>query len=199
MKKIVLSGVAILAMVAILTGCGKKPQDKINAVLTGIDSAYAQGANIYLANEYTAIQDSMKSIMVDINTESAKRFKNYKPVEIKLDTMLLKVKQLKAKSIIKMVQAKKDADSLITSFQVIMDENVKLIVEASKVKKAKAVIENYKKEIKSLDSSLVENKSLFNKGLYIDVLNKINTSKANAVNLNVKLKAILIHGKGKRK
>jgi len=191
MRKKVLTGIVTLIFVALLTSCGKIPQDKINAVTTGLDSASAVEANVYLSNEYTAIQDSMKSIIADIDLQKSKWFKNFKSSEIKLDSIILKVTQLKDNAVTKKEKVKNEDDALIAALKNAIDENAKLVVKAKKDKKGKPLAEKFKKEIKTIESSLVEDKALFDKGQYMDVFSKVTLDKSNMDNINNKLKDAL--------
>jgi hypothetical protein len=187
MKKVV-GGFAFISIVVLLAGCGKTLQGKLNAVTRTLDSAYAEGANTYLSLEYANLEDSVKAVITDIDLENTKWFKNPKPKKIRLDSIHQMASQLKANIILKKIKAKREADSLIITLQTVIEENEKLIEKAKTRNKGNSVFEQHRKEISLMDSSLMKDKFLFKKGLYLDVINNVKVEKSMARNINRKLK-----------
>jgi len=53
-------------MLMFLAGCGKVPQEQIDAARLSIESAKAAEADVYVPAEFTAIQNEMNVIMTSI-------------------------------------------------------------------------------------------------------------------------------------
>ena len=78
MKNRILSGITILGLSTLLfTGCSQVPQAEIDAANASIELARAAGADIYVHDNYVALQDSLNAVMVNIETEKSKLIKNY--------------------------------------------------------------------------------------------------------------------------
>ena len=66
--------------------------------------------------------------------------------------------------------------------------NGKLILKAPRGKEGAAVIEQIKSDMATIDASVVEAQGLFDKGSFMDALNKIKAAKEKADGINAELK-----------
>ena len=80
MKNKVMMGLAAIVMVAILSGCGTVPQEKIDAANAAIANAQTAEAAVYVPAEFSAVQDSMKAVMAEVEVQNGKLFKKFGPV-----------------------------------------------------------------------------------------------------------------------
>ena len=71
MKNKIFMGIAAVAMVAVLSSCGKKPQVEIDATNTAIEAAKTAEAAVYVPTEFAAVQDSMTAIMADVAAQES--------------------------------------------------------------------------------------------------------------------------------
>jgi hypothetical protein len=191
MKNKVLMGLAALAMVAVLSSCGKKPQVEIDATNAAIEAAKVAEANVYVPAEFTAVQDSMNAIMADITAQESKLFKKFGPAKVKLVAAESLAKQVAANAAVKKEEVKKEAETLLTGIKVVIAENVKLIPKLPRGKEGAAVIEAMKADMLTVDASVVEAQGLFDKGTYMDALNKVKAANDKAGSLNTEIKAVL--------
>jgi len=188
MKNKVLMGLAAIVMVAFLSSCGKVPQEQINAVNAAIDSAAKVEAGVYLPTEFAAVQDSMKTIMADVEVQKSKLFKKFGPAKIKLEALLGQTKQLVANTATKKEEVKKEVETTMTDIKAIIEENGKLFKKAPRGKEGAAVLEQIKTEMATIDASVVEAQGIYDKGAYMDALNKIKAAKERATGINTELK-----------
>ena len=79
MKNKILMGLAVIAMVAVLSSCGKKPQAEIDAANAAIEAAKTAEAAVYVPAEFAAVQDSLNAVMADITAKESKLFKKFGP------------------------------------------------------------------------------------------------------------------------
>ncbi|NOU16441.1 MAG: hypothetical protein HOO91_02650 [Bacteroidales bacterium] len=198
MKNKVLMGLAAIVMVAFLSSCGKVPQEQINAVNAAIDSAAKVEAGIYLPTEFAAVQDSMKTINADVEVQKSKLFKKFGPAKIKLEALLVQTKQLVANTATKKEEVKKEVETTMTDIKAIIEENAKLFKKAPRGKEGAAVLEQIKTEMATIDASVVEAQGIYDKGAYMDALNKIKAAKERATGINTELKDAIAKVKGRR-
>jgi hypothetical protein len=198
MKNKVLMGLAAIAMVAFLSSCGKVPQTEIDATNAAIAAAQAAEANVYVPVEFTALQDSMNAINAAVEAQKSKLFKKFGPVKEKLATTLTLANTVAANAATKKDEVKKEAETLLTDIKAVIEENGKLITKAPKGKEGAAVIEQIKADMVTINTSVADAQALYDKGTYMDALNKIKAAKEKADGINTELKdaiAKVKHGK----
>ena len=191
MKNKVLMGLAVIAMVAVLSSCGKKPQAEIDAANAAIEAAKTAEAAVYVPAEFAAVQDSMNAVVADITAKESKLIKNFKGETAKLANVITLANTVAANAATKKEEVKAEAANLLTGIKTVIDENVKLIPKLPRGKEGAAVIEQIKAEVASVDAAVVEAQGLFDKGSYMDALNKVKAAKEKADGLNAEVKEVL--------
>jgi hypothetical protein len=197
MKNKVLIGLAAIAMVAFLSSCGKVPQAQIDSTNAAIEAAKTAEAAVYVPAEFAAVQDSMKVIMADVEAQKSKLFKKFGPAKIKLDATLALANQVAANAAVKKEEVKKEAETLLTEIKGVIEENGTLMKKAPKGKEGAAVLEQMKTEMTTIEASVVEAQGAYDKGAFMDALNKVKAAKERAVGINTELKDAIakVHGK----
>lgn len=191
MKNKVLMGLAVIAMVAVLTSCGKKPQAEIDAATAAIEAAKTAEAAVYVPAEFAAVQDSLNAVMAAITAKESKLFKNFKGETAKLASVVTLANTVAANAATKKEEVKAEAANLMTAIKTVIEENVKLIPKLPRGKEGAAVIEQIKADAATVDASVVEAQGLFDKGSFMDALNKIKAAKEKADGLNAEVKEVL--------
>ena len=188
MKNKVLMGFAAIGLVAFLSSCGKVPQVQIDAVNAAIDSAAKVEAATYLPTEFAAVQDSMKAIMADVEVQKSKLFKKFGPAKMKLEALLVQTQGVAKNAVVKKEEVKKEVETTMTDIKTIVEENGKLFKKAPRGKEGAAVLEQIKTEMANIDAAVVEAQGSYDKGTYMDALNKIKAAKERATGINTELK-----------
>ena len=191
MKNKVLIGFAAIAMVVILASCGKVPQAQIDATNAAIEAAKAAEANVYLPAEFAAVQDSMNAVTAEIETQQGKLFKNFGTVKTKLDEITTLANQTAAGVAAKKEEVKKEAETLLNDIKAVIAENTKLVPKLPRGKEGAAVIEQIKADLANVDAAVTEAQGAFDKGAFMDALNKIKAAKEKADGLNTEIKDAL--------
>lgn len=191
MKNKVLFGLATLAIVAMLSSCGKVPQAEIDAVNVAIAAAQAAEANVYLPDEFAAVQDSMNAITATIEVQKSKLFRNFGTAKEQLAATLAQANQLAANVAGKKEEVRKEAEGIIAAIKSVTEENARLVVKLPRGKEGAAVIEAIKADIATIDSSVAEAQGLFDKGAFMDALNKVKAAQEKATSINAEIKAVL--------
>jgi len=197
MKNKVLMGLAAIAMVAFLSSCGKVPQAKVDATNAAIAAAQTAEAAVYVPAEFAAVQDSMKAINAEIEVQKSKLFKKFGPVTIKLDETLAAANKAATDAVAKKEDVKKEVETSLAAVKVVIEENKTLITKAPRGKEGAAVLEQIKTEMTTIEASVVEAQGLFDKGSYMDALNKVKAANERATGINTELKDAIAKVKGK--
>jgi len=195
MKNKILMGLAAVVMVAVLSSCGKKPQAEIDAANAAIEAAKTAEAAVYLPAEFAAVQDSLNAVMTDISAQESKLFKKFGPAKAKLTGIVTLANQVAANTVTKKEEVKGEVANLMTSIKTVIEENGKLIPKLPRGKEGAAVIEQIKADVATVDAAVVEAQGLFDKGSYMDALNKIKAANDKAVALNTEVKEALTKAK----
>jgi hypothetical protein len=191
MKNKVLTGFAAMAMIVLLVSCGKVPQAQIDAANAAIEAAKAAEADIYLPDQFAAVQDSMNAVMADIETQKGKLFKKFGTVKLKLDDVISLANQAAAGVAAKKEEVSKEAEALLNDINAVIAENTKLIPRLPRGKEGAAVIEQIKADLSNVNSAVTEAQGAYDKGAFMDALNKIKAAKAKADGLNSEIKEAL--------
>jgi hypothetical protein len=188
MKNKVLMGLAAIAMVAVLSSCGKKPQVEIDATNAAIEAAKTAEAAVYVPAEFAAVQDSMSAILADVAAQESKLFKKFGPAKIKLEQTLAAANQVAANAAVKKEEVKNEVGTVMTEIKAVIEENTALMKKAPRGKEGAAVLEAMKADMTTIEASVAEAQGMFDKGAYMDALNKIKAAKEKASGINTELK-----------
>lgn len=199
MKNKIFMGLAAVAMVAFLSSCGKAPVDQENALKAAIDSAKIAQADVYVPAEFAAIQDSLKDCTTKMEAQKSKLFKKYGPVKAKLEATLALANQVKANAATKKEEVKKEVETLMTDIKAVNEDNKKCFVKAPRGKEGKEVMEQIKTEMATIETSVAETQALYDKGSYMEALNKIKSAKDSADKINTELKDAIAKVSGAKK
>ena len=188
MKSKFFMGMAAVAIVAVLSGCSKVPQAKIDAVNAAIDSAKVLQADVYVPAEFAAVQDSMRVIMTEVEVQESKLFKKFSTIEGKLDKALTAAQSVQTSAVAKKDEVKKNVESMLTDIKAVSEENTKLFARAPRGKEGAAVLEQMKTEMATVEASVTEAQNLYNAGSYMDAYNKLRAAKETADRINGEVK-----------
>jgi hypothetical protein len=198
MKNKVLMGLAAITMVAFLSSCGKVPQEKIDATNAAITAAQTAEAAVYVPAAFAAVQDSMKAITAAVEVQNSKLFKKYGPISLKLDETLAAANKVAADAAVKKEEVKKEVETTMAAVKTVITENGDLMKKAPRGKEGAAVLEAMKTDMAAIDASLVEAQGQYDKGSYMDALNKAKAANEKATGINTELKDAIAKVKGKK-
>jgi len=188
MKNKVLMGLAFIAMVAILSSCGKVPQEQIDAAYAAIEAAKTAEAAVYVPAEFAAVQDSMNAVMADVEAQKSKLLKKFGPAKAKLESTLALANQVAANSAVRKEEVKKEVANLMTEIKAVIEENLSLMKKAPRGKEGAAVLEQIKTEMATIETSVAEAQGMYDKGAFMDADNKVKAAKERASAINAELK-----------
>ena len=198
MKNKILMGLAAITMVAFLSSCGKVPQAKVDAVNAAIAAAQTAEAAVYVPAEFTAVQDSMNSINAAIEVQKSKLFKKFGPIELKLDETLAAANKVATDAVAKKEEVKKEVETTMAAVKAVIEENGTLMKKAPRGKEGAAVLEAMKTDMATIEASVAEAQGLYDKGAFMDALNKAKAANDRAASINTELKDAIAKVKGKK-
>jgi len=181
-------GLATITMVALLSGCGKVPQVEIDAANAALQAAKTAESDVYVPAEFAAVQDSLNSVLAEIETQKSKLFKKFGPAKEKLAAVLTLANQVASNAAVKKEEVRAEVTTLMADINTVIAENKTLITKAPRGKEGAAVLEQIKAEMATIEGSVVEAQGSFDKGSYMDALNKIKAAQESAAGINTELK-----------
>jgi hypothetical protein len=177
-----------MVMIFVLVGCGKLPQEELNAAKASIDAVVAEGAQKYAAEDAKKLNDSMQAVQAEIKVQEDKTFKDY----AKTKELIAKVKAdadtLKAGLAAKKEEAKKKAAAALEAANTSVAEAKALLAKAPKGKGSKADIEALKADLKGIEDSMAEIKTANDSEDYNVVTEKSNAVKDKATAISEQIK-----------
>ena len=192
MKNKIIVGLATLGVVAlILTGCSKVPQAELDAANSAIEAAKTAGADLYLPDAYTALQDSMKVITEKIELKKTKMFRKYGEVKEKLSAVTLMANQVSEQTEVRKNEVKTEAQNTLAEVKTILEENKQLVAKAPKGKGGSAALLEIKNEISVIEGSVDEASKLLEANEFIAALDKVKAAKEKASSINAELKEVI--------
>jgi hypothetical protein len=190
MKKSLL-GLLAVAFVVFVTSCGKVPQAEIDAVNKLIDSSKVVGADVYLPDQFAAVQDTMKAVTEKVEAQKSKLFKKYTDVSALLTVASKMSNDLIANTAVKKEEVKQQGATMLEELKTLTADNKKLILKAPKGKEGAAALQAINADLTVIDGAITEATSLWEGGNYMAALDKIKAAKEKAASINDELKAAI--------
>lgn len=200
MKNRFFAGIAFLGLTTlVLTGCSKVPQAEIDAANAAVEQAKTAGADVYVHIDFVALQDSLNSVMVSIESQKSKFIKNYGTAKEHLAGVTQFAGEVKLQSETRIEELKLEIQNTITEVEALIAANRQLILEAPKGKEGTSALVAIKGEIDGTETSINETSAMFESGDYLATLDKANAAKEKATAINTELKEVIAKYKANTK
>lgn len=200
MKRKLFWGLATVMLTTVLfVSCSKVPQNEIDAANAAIQEAKMEGAEVYKNDEYITLQDSMRSVMINVENQNSKFIKNYGSEKKKLEQIISMAHNLKQQTVIKKEEIKHEIQNSIAQVNLLIETNKKLITEAPKGKEGTTALLSIKSELDAIELALTDAKLKFEDGEYLTSLNMVKASKDKATSINEELNAVINKYKANQK
>lgn len=172
----------------VLASCGKLPQTQIDAANAAVEAAKTEQADIYVAAEFTALQDSLNAYLAEVEVQKSKFIKKYGDVTAKLETVVTTATQVKESAVAKKEEVRLEVEALMAEMTALNAENNDLIKKAPKGKEGAAALVEIQNEMTIIEASVAEAGTVFANGEFMTALDKLKAAKTNATNINTELK-----------
>lgn len=189
--KRVLFFVVMVITAAVFTSCGKLPQAEIDAAKASLDSAKIAQADIYLADEFFALQDSLNACVVAAETQQSKMFASYADVKGKLTAITAQGNELINKTSARKEEIKSDLASAQAEISTLLNENNQLLEVAPKGKEGKEALDAIRADIENINTSITDVPVLIENGDLINAQTKVKAAQEKAAAINTELKTVL--------
>lgn len=186
----ILTGMMVWVVFITVAGCGGKPQLQIDAANDAMKAAQTAEANTYLATEYTALNDSLNSVLIEITAQDAKTFKRYGPYIATLTEITNRANDLADKAKLKKEEVKKEAQNLLDGAKVLGKDNEELMKKLTRQEKKAVDFEKTGGEQVSVMSSINEAQSAFDKGSFMEAYDKAKAADQKLKDINNRLKEV---------
>ncbi len=192
MKRSFFAAFTVLGLTAMFfTGCTKLPQAEIDAANAAIAEAEAAGADVYAAENFVTLQDSMKVVMLNIEAVGSKFIKNYSKEVDQLEGIALFAQDVKQEAEIRKEEIKMEAQQAIGDVKDLIDTNRQLILEAPKGKEGTSALAAIKGELDALETAIGEAGTMLDSGEYQPALDKAKAAKEKAGAINQELTEVI--------
>lgn len=145
-----------LAMVAALTGCGKQPVAEIENTKAAVLEAVNEGSDIYVVEDFKAVEDKMAAAMAEIKIQDGKLLKNYDKAAEMLAAVKAEAEAVKTKAIVEHDRLKQQAASDLAKASEAVSEARTLVENAPVGKGSAADIVAMKADVVGLEAAVDE-------------------------------------------
>lgn len=191
MKIKLLSGIAIVGLALVFASCQKYPQAEVDAANAAVEAAKAAQANLYVAPEFNALQDSLNTVLASVEKEKSKLFKNYKDEVKKLTATSEMAKNVAANAVSKKEQMKQEVTATLGEIATLMASNKEMLAKAPKGKEGKAAMEAIQADLTSIETQVGEVNNKFASDDIINALNQAKALKDKATSINTELTDVM--------
>jgi hypothetical protein len=106
-------------------------------------------------------------------------------------------KNVKDKAINNRKKVRIELDIIMAELRSTIEENSRFMRKAPRGKEGSQVLEQMKTEMATIDASVFEAQGMYDKGAYMDALNKVKATKERATAINTELRDAISKVKGK--
>ena len=185
-----LIGALIIGMVAV-TSCSDVPQTEIDAATAAIETAKAAGAEVYVTEQYNALNDSMAVAMTSLEEQKSKFFKKYTKTVEKLTQVTAMANEVSANTEATKEAVKTEILASMEEVQTLVAQGRQLITEAPKGKEGTTALEAIKTELDVVEASITESNTMFQNGELKPSLEKVKVAKEKASSINTELTEVI--------
>ncbi|RKD91464.1 hypothetical protein BC643_1819 [Mangrovibacterium diazotrophicum] len=180
-----------VSIAVLFSSCGKIPQAEIDAANVAIEAAKTAGADVYVAEDFAALQDSMRAVNENVEAQNGKLFKNFDKVKEQLVVVTQLAADTKTKTEVRKEEVKQEVAALQTEIADLVAQNNELVAQAPKGKEGAAALEAIKGDIALIEASQTEVTDLVAADNLMGALEKSKASKEKAVAINTELSEVI--------
>ncbi|MBM3436327.1 MAG: hypothetical protein FJY07_08960 [Bacteroidetes bacterium] len=199
MKNRILLSLITVITVAFMTSCNKPPQVEIDAATLALSEAKAAGADLYLPDQYNAVQDSMNVAMQIIEAKKSKWFARYGESVKQLEAIKVKSAEVKANTEVRKEEIKKEVEATLAEVNTLLAEDKDLLAKAPRGKENKEVLDAITSELSVLETTATEVSGLLASGDLLAAQSKVNAAKEKAGSIKAELEEAIAKKKGGKK
>ena len=189
----------VVASMLMLTSCAKFPQAEYEVAKQAVADAKAVGADLYVADAYKVLVDSLQKTEITLNAEKAKWFKTYKVSKLSLAGVSNLAVEVKGKSEARKAEVIKENEALIVELADLVATDNDLLSHAPKGKDGREALAAIKADIAVVETSVGEAKALITSNDLLGANAKLKASKDKAVLVKSELEEAIAKSKSHKK
>ncbi|WP_305982506.1 hypothetical protein [Roseivirga thermotolerans] len=174
-----------------LSSCAELPQAEVDAANAAIEQAKAAGADVYVADQFQALNDSMAVAMTNLEEQKSKFFKNYSKTVEKLNAVTEMAGQVTANTNEAIESLKAEIEFAITEVQNLVVEGRNLISEAPRGKEGATALVAIKAELDVIESAVNESNAMYQNGELKPTMEKLSAAREKASAINTELTEVI--------
>lgn len=188
-----------ILMVVLVSGCAKAPQQELDAAKAALEAARQAEANVYLADEFKAAQDSLNAALTEIETQNSKfaLTRNYNKAKNLLAAATNIASDLASRVEAKKEEVKAQAEQLMTDLQTGLADAKALLKKAPRGKEGKVVLDAIQSEINAVETSMADATNLLNNGNFMAAKDKLTAALQKINQIKDELNQAIAKKKGK--
>jgi hypothetical protein len=199
MKKNFFLILATVSIALVMSSCGKIPQAEIDAANAAVADAKAGQAETYVPEEFTALQDSLRIALENVEAQKSKLFKKYSIPKQQLIGVAALAVTVKQNTETKKAAVQAEITTTLTEIATLQEENKKLLTKAPRGKEGAAALEAIKADITAIETSVTEANAMVASGDFMNALYKVKAAKDKATGINTELTSAIEKSKGHKK
>jgi hypothetical protein len=173
-----ITAIVVASFCLMMIGCAKEPVREMSAAKAAVDSAKAAQADLYLADQFTAVDESLKAALADIEKQKAgpalKR--NYDKAKASLVSVAAQAADLKAKAAEEKAHVQADVESGIAKAGSMLADAKNALKKPAKGKKAKAAAAAAKSKLAGIETQIKDAQAAQGNGDFLGARDKINAA-----------------------
>lgn len=197
MKSKLIIAIAAMGVAVLFSSCAKAPETEIAAATAAVQEVKDSGADLYVPQAYSALQDSLKAANESVEVAKAKWFPNYSKSKEQLAVVSQMAVDTKAQAENRKVELKAEVETMIGEVKLLVEENKALIEKAPKGKEGREALEAIKSDVAVAETTVVEVEALLANGDLIGSNDKIKAAKEKAAAIKVELEDAIAKKAGK--
>lgn len=198
MKNRILLSLITVITVAFMTSCNKVPQVEIDAATLALSEAKAAGADLYVPDQYNALQDSMNVAMQIIEAKKSKWFARYGTSIAQLNAIKTKSAEVIQNTQVRKEEIKKEVEAALTEVTALLAEDKELLAKAPRGKEGKEVLDAITSELAVLETTVGEVSAQLASGDLLGAQSKVNAAKEKAMSIKTELETAIAKKAGKK-
>lgn len=189
---------AMVMMAILASGCGKMPQESIRAAKSAVDAAKNAQADIYMASEYKALEDSLNVMMQKIEAENSKFMKDFGEVKTQLEALTVQAEKVTAAVPAKKEAVKTEAETMVTTIKDNLAATRTLLAKAPLGKEGRAAITQITGELNVIETRVKEVEAALREDInYAEALDRLNAAQKSVTDINTELTEAIAKKKGR--
>jgi hypothetical protein len=169
--------VVMMLTLVLFSGCAKAPTQELDDAKAALETAVKAEANVYAAEAYKAVSDSLEAAQAEIETQNSKfgLFRNYDRAKALLEGVKSASAEATQQAAVNKEKVRAEADTLIQQAVITIELAKKKLAKAPKGKEGKMVMMTFQNDLQTIESELNVAKQSQEQGQYMVARDKAKT------------------------